>query len=144
MRLLYKNKVEELERLANDIRLFGQQHALDVRTLYNLNLCIDEVFTNIIYHAFDDDVEHTVEINIDFDHQCNAVVASITDTGKAFNPLTEAEEPDITTPLEQRKQGGLGIFFLKKLADKVEYRREGDKNILILRKLVARGQKSHS
>lgn len=134
MQAIYKNKIEELERLADDIQSFGEKYDLDVHTLYNLNLCIDEIFTNIIYHGFDDNIEHEIEVIVDCQDQ--EIVATVTDSGKAFNPLTEAATPDITTPLEERQEGGLGIYFLKQLMDKVSYERKENKNILTMRKVL--------
>ena len=46
------------------------------------------------------------------------------------------EDPDVTLPAEQRKIGGLGIFLVKKTMDDVAYRREGDKNVLCIKKKV--------
>jgi anti-sigma regulatory factor (Ser/Thr protein kinase) len=46
----------------------------------------------------------------------------------------EVEEPDLETPIENRQLGGLGIHLVKKMVDTATYRREGDKNILLLRK----------
>jgi len=55
------------------------------------------------------------------------------DRGREFNPL-EISEPDLDTPIENRQLGGLGIHLVKKMMDEAQYRREGDRNILMLRK----------
>ena len=55
------------------------------------------------------------------------------DRGREFNPL-EIEEPDLDTPIENRQLGGLGIHLVRQMMDEAKYRREGDKNILMLRK----------
>jgi anti-sigma regulatory factor (Ser/Thr protein kinase) len=55
------------------------------------------------------------------------------DKGKSYNPLDTAD-PDITLGAEEREAGGLGIFMVKKIMDAVEYRREGNTNILTVRK----------
>lgn len=52
------------------------------------------------------------------------------DDGRTFDPLTETETPDITVAIADRKIGGLGIFMVRKMSKSVEYRREGNKNIL--------------
>jgi anti-sigma regulatory factor (Ser/Thr protein kinase) len=39
---------------------------------------------------------------------------------------------DITAPLEQRAIGGLGIHMMRKLMEEVEYRREGERNIVTM------------
>ena len=55
------------------------------------------------------------------------------DRGREFNPL-EIAEPDLETPIEDRQLGGLGIHLVKNMFDLAEYRRDGDRNILLLRK----------
>ena len=51
-----------------------------------------------------------------------------------FNPLEGEANIDKAAPLEQRSIGGLGISFMKELMDKMEYCREGEANILTLKK----------
>lgn len=52
-----------------------------------------------------------------------------TDAGKPFNPL-DVPEPDVTAPAEKRAIGGLGIFLVKKMSERVAYSRAGDRNVL--------------
>ena len=46
----------------------------------------------------------------------------------------KAREPDLSVPVEERPIGGLGIYLLRQLCDRMEYVREGGKNKLTLRK----------
>ena len=55
------------------------------------------------------------------------------DAGRAFNPL-EAEEPDLDLEIEDRPEGGLGIFLSRQVMDTIEYRYENGHNILFLTK----------
>jgi anti-sigma regulatory factor (Ser/Thr protein kinase) len=59
-------------------------------------------------------------------------VVEIIDSGKAFD-VTSVPPPDLTTDLSDRKVGGLGLLFIKRLIDGAVYRREGEKNVLELR-----------
>jgi serine/threonine-protein kinase RsbW len=58
-------------------------------------------------------------------------VIEIIDWGIPFDPLS-VPEPDINVPIEDHTIGGLGIFFTKKVMDEVQYRRDGQSNILTL------------
>ena len=89
----------------------------------------EEVFVNIANYAYTPGtgsaairISGNEEITIEFE-----------DSGKPYNPL-EKEDPDITLSVEERPIGGLGIFMVKKIMDSLEYNREGDKNILKLKK----------
>jgi len=42
------------------------------------------------------------------------------DNGRPFNPL-EYAEPDTTSPLEEREEGGLGLLIVKKTMDTMNY-----------------------
>ena len=60
----------------------------------------------------------------------------IIDCGIPFDPLT-LPKPDVNAPIEDRKIGGLGIYMMRKLMDKVNYKREQGKNILTLVKFCS-------
>ena len=58
------------------------------------------------------------------------------DEGVEYDPLSKAD-PDVTLSAEERQVGGLGIFLVKKIMDGVEYKRDGQKNILtVVKKLT--------
>ena len=59
----------------------------------------------------------------------------IEDDGKEFNPLSYAE-PDTDLSLDDRKIGGLGIHFVRKIMDDITYIRSDNKNILTLKKNI--------
>jgi serine/threonine-protein kinase RsbW len=40
-------------------------------------------------------------------------------------------EPDTSIPIENREIGGLGIYLVRNVMDKIDYQRDGEKNILI-------------
>ena len=46
-----------------------------------------------------------------------------------FNPLG-IETPDTELSLEEREIGGLGIHLIRKMIDRVSYRRRIDKNVI--------------
>jgi anti-sigma regulatory factor (Ser/Thr protein kinase) len=63
------------------------------------------------------------------------------DSGRPFDPASR-EDPDVSpVPAEERDVGGLGIFMVKRLMDEVSYKREGGKNVLVLRKRVSQGDR---
>jgi len=94
-----------------------------------IEITVEEIFSNIASYAYHPDVGNvTVRISID-----NWITIEFKDSGIAYDPLS-AEDPDITLSLEEREIGGLGIFMVKKLMDSVEYRREGNNNILTIKR----------
>ncbi len=66
--------------------------------------------------------------------QEEVVTVEITDDGRSFDPLTEAPEPDLDSSLNERRIGGLGVFFVRSMMDDLQYRREQGKNHLAFTK----------
>ena len=94
-----------------------------------IGIVVDEVFSNIARYAYDRS-PGSVAVRMAVD---GVITIEFEDDGIAFNPLAH-DDPDISLPAEERELGGLGIFMVKKIMDSVEYRREGNKNILTIRK----------
>jgi anti-sigma regulatory factor (Ser/Thr protein kinase) len=59
------------------------------------------------------------------------VVATVTDDGRPFDPR-DAPAPDLEASLDTRRVGGLGMHLVRSCMDAIEYRREGDLNVLTL------------
>ena len=55
------------------------------------------------------------------------------DGGIPFNPLKK-DSPDTSLPINQRKIGGLGIYFVMRKMDGVEYEYTNGENMLTIRK----------
>ena len=125
------NKVSELERFNQTLREFGQHHGLAPRLVHDLNLALEEILTNIISYGYTDNREHEIKVRLSV--QPGEVKAEVEDDGQPFNPL-EAPEPDAAKPLEERTIGGLGIHLVRKLMDGLEYKRQGDRNLLTVKK----------
>ncbi|HBU12067.1 MAG TPA: ATP-binding protein [Clostridiales bacterium] len=110
----------------------GQLQSSPAKTRNQISIAVDEIFSNIARYAYHPGVGGVaVRIAVNGD-----VTIEFEDSGIAYNPLT-AEDPDITLPAEEREIGGLGLFMVKNLMDTVEYRRCGNKNILIIKKKLA-------
>ena len=94
-----------------------------------IEIVVDEIFSNIARYAYNPDVGNaTVRIAVDGD-----ITIEFVDSGANYDPLSK-DDPDVSLPPEKRRAGGLGVFMVKNIMDSVEYRREGDKNILTVRK----------
>jgi anti-sigma regulatory factor (Ser/Thr protein kinase) len=92
-------------------------------------LSLEEIIVNIISYAFPEDKNDEIMIEI-LEKDANLTIEVI-DQGIPFNPI-DTKDPDINAPLEERRIGGLGIFFVKQLTDELIYERRENKNILTL------------
>lgn len=99
---------------------------------FRLRLCIEEVVENIVNYAYDGG-NGWIEVGTQLAD--GLLTITLKDEGIPFNPL-EQEDPDITLTAEDRQIGGLGIFLCKQMMDKLEYERNGDCNVLKMRKRI--------
>ena len=95
-----------------------------------IGIAVDEIFSNIARYAYHpEDGGVTVRIAVSDD-----IAIEFEDSGMAYDPLLSGS-PDTTLSAEEREVGGLGILMVKNIMDSVEYRRDGGKNIVILKKM---------
>ena len=128
-RLGMRNEVADLARVMADASQVLRAQGVAAASVDKVNLGLEEAITNIIKYGYDDDGEHAIEVLLSL--AASELTIVVADDGHAFNPLAQPE-PAKDLQLEQREPGGLGIFFLRKLFDDVDYRRENDKNVLTL------------
>lgn len=128
------NDVTELRKLHLACENLAEEWHLPEKVSMHINLVLEEAISNIFFYSYEDDNEH--EILIDFIKKDDEIIIHVTDDGKAFDLLATKDFDDVDKSAEERKIGGLGIHFVKKLMDEVEYRREADKNILSLYKKI--------
>jgi anti-sigma regulatory factor (Ser/Thr protein kinase) len=131
-----RTSYEELPDLVAAVEALGEEDGWSGDLTFRISLVIDELAQNVVDYAYNDaggDVEVAVT------SRDETVVIEIIDEGKPFDPLTEAPAPDLTSPIESRPIGGLGVHFTMTLMDDVEYRRESGQNRL---RIVARKRQS--
>ena len=98
-------------------------------------LSLEEAVTNVIGNAFEGvPPPHVVLVRLDITEA--SFTAEIIDNGRSFDP-TGVPDPVLSLPLDERKPGGLGIYLMRTMMDRVDYRRSDGRNILRLEK--ARG-----
>lgn len=136
MKFHYKNNISSLNQLASDIENFANQNNVPPPITYALNLCLDEVLTNIISYSLKDQPQNTpIEMDLTITNQ--QIIATMQEPGKPFNPFTDSpHHADIQSNVKERPIGGLGIYFLEQYMDKVEYKRKNNHNIITLYKNI--------
>jgi len=126
-----RNDLAELARLSEALDQLGARYDLSPRTISEVNLALEEIITNIISYGFDGPGDHLIRIRLSMDN--SQLTSQVEDDGRPFDPL-QAPPPDLTAPIEDRDPGGVGILLVRKLMDDVSYSRNGDRNILLMKK----------
>ena len=125
------NDASELVRVSALADRFSAASRLSPDVVADLHVVLDEVLTNIIKYGYTDERMH--EISIKLAVEDGVLVAEVEDDGVSFDPLT-LPEPDIAAPLQERRAGGVGIHFVRKLMHEVSYRRVAGHNRLVFKK----------
>lgn len=128
-----KSSLSELNTLCRHLEDCSDKLQLPPKCRSELNLGLDELFTNIISYGFQDDSEHQIKFTLAKDNE--TLVVEVEDDGIPFNPL-DAADPEIARDLDSINIGGLGIHLMKKMVDDIDYQRIEGKNKLILKKCV--------
>lgn len=119
--------------MMHDVQDFVRGFMLDAdapeRAVMQMELAVEEVFTNIAYYSHETPGEGTVEVTCSA--MGTAAVVRFSDDGFEFDPLS-TEEPDLDVPKETRGIGGLGIYLVRRNVDDIVYSREDGRNVLTL------------
>ena len=99
-----------------------------------LKLAIEEIFVNIAHYAYGEETG-TAKVVSELDSEQGELKVRFIDQGIPFDPLKK-EDPNTNLTIEDRQVGGLGIFLVKKLMDKVEYEYSDGCNILTITKCI--------
>ena len=101
------------------------------RSQMQINIAIDEIYSNIVKFSGATSVTLIVEIR----KATSTVKLTFIDNGKPYDPLQKAD-PDTTLSADEREVGGLGIFLVKKTMDDISYESKDGQNILKIFRLV--------
>ena len=134
--LKVESKLENLSVIGDFVAEATKQLGVDQVTISRVQLVVDEACTNVIKHAYSEwkDLITLILELVDDD-----LIITIRDHGKPFDPSSIAT-PDLEVDLNERRVGGLGIYFMRKLMDEVSYNFDAEKgNELTMRKRLNRG-----
>jgi anti-sigma regulatory factor (Ser/Thr protein kinase) len=121
----------ELKCLVAETARFCREHSLGDEVEFELNLVLEELFTNSVRHGGCAGVENAVRVRLQL--RDDGVHMEYSDRGQAFDPLG-APPPDLEASLEERQTGGLGIHLVRQIVRDLVYRREGDWNRITMRR----------
>ena len=128
LKLKIEGKLENLSLIGEFIGDSMREFGLDNRKIFNVQMAVDEACTNIIEYGYANEVG---TIDIACQRRGEEIVVVIKDRAKPFDP-TSVQPPDLNASLEERKTGGLGIYFMKTLMDEVRYEFKEGKNVLTM------------
>jgi len=131
--LTLQNQQSETDKLFVFFIEYIKQQDIPDSIQDDFRLALEETFINIISYAYCDEQAH--DIHVEISHSCNADTGTINiafiDTGRAFNPLTDADK---FCADDEHCDGGMGIHLIKSLTDAQVYKRTKQTNVFTLTK----------
>jgi serine/threonine-protein kinase RsbW len=122
-------KYENLTKICDFVTDWAVDAGFDERGVHAVQMAVDEACSNIIEHAYGGEDKGDIYL------QCrlleNGLKVTIQDQGAPFDPQT-VSPPKIHAPLEERGDGGLGLFLMKQLMDDVTFDFDDRGNTLVM------------
>ena len=104
------------------IRHFVEDRASDLKAdrkaIDDMLQAVEEAAANIIFHGYHG---QPGDIEIEMGQEQGALVVRLRDQALPFDP-TRVPPPDLTSPLETRRFGGLGVHLIRQFTDQMTYR----------------------
>ena len=88
------------------------------QAVYEIQVAVDEACANVVQHAYAGMEPGYMEVSCSLDGR--TLVIRVRDWGRGFDP-NEIKDPDVTTPLEERSLGGLGLYLIRQYMEQVRY-----------------------
>ena len=129
--VIFPATYKSLAAIGKFVTAGAEAAGLDEKATYSVRLAVDEACTNIIEHAYEGlEAQKTQEIICTYRVSAEALTIILRDHGRPFNPQ-DASEPDLCSPLEERRIGGLGLYFIRKMMDEVYFSCAPDGNNIL-------------
>lgn len=125
--------IDNLQTVTDFATNYLEEHSCPMKVAMQIELVIEEVFVNIASYAYHPEIGPAT-FCLEFEENPAAVLMTFIDGGRPYNPL-ERTDPDTTLGIEERDEGGWGIFLVKKNVDEITYEYEDGKNILRMKKI---------
>jgi anti-sigma regulatory factor (Ser/Thr protein kinase) len=149
--LIVPGRYDQIRKIIDFVTTGGLAAGLDEKTLFHLELCCDEASTNIIEHAYG--AEDVGNIKVCYQVANQAFKVTFQDYGHPFSPNDVVEpvpynafndilDPDLGEFLNNMRVGGLGIHFMRKLMDEVNYNFDPEKGnkLTLVKYMPERGE----
>ncbi len=144
LRLVVPGTVDYLDRIRAFVENAAGGYGFDSAAVDEIVLALDEAVANVVEHAYEGselpDEERTIELEITGDG-CSMRFC-LRDHGIPFDPRT-AVEVDLEKHLASGSQDGLGVHLIRRLMDRIRWRRLPDGNELILEKDRVSAREDH-
>ena len=123
------NDLRQVSLLSGFVDRIRKENDLAPALAARIHLALEEAVCNVIMYAYPEGTAGTLDL--DAVREGNRLQFTLSDRGKAFDP-TAVPEADLTTRVEDRPIGGLGIHLVRSIMDSIRYKRLDGMNVLTM------------
>ena len=109
----------DLMQLQGGIQTFGEKYGLDIRRIHRLQICCEELVYEMLTHCYPGDGSVQMQLEVSYAEADRASEIMLSCGGRAYDPFSQEDD-------------GLGVTILKRMGRKTEYRRENDRNMIMV------------
>jgi len=136
-------QIKDIATACDFVVAAAENAGLDERDAHHCQLAVDEICTNIIEHGYGMGGDERF-IDIICRMEDHRFIVQILDDSFPFDPLDHTD-PDPKTSLEDRRIGGWGVYFIKKMMDEVTYDySQGRNRLTMVKRLKSKSELAES
>lgn len=130
--LIVDSRLNNLAAIAEFVIKAARACGLNDKATFEVQMAVDEACANVIQHGYGE--EEKGEIALRCECAEGDFVVTIRDNARTFEP-DAVPPPDLECCLAERGNGGLGLYFMRKLMDEVcfHFDTEGNKLTMVKR-----------
>ncbi len=117
--LTVPGRFEYLAQIADFVGAAARASGWSEEDVFRVQMAVDEACSNVIEHAYGPDWQGTIDLSCCVEDQGDLVI-SIRDNGRPFDPA-KVPEPNVGGEWENLSEGGLGLYFMRKLMDEITF-----------------------
>ena len=127
--------VDCLSRITHFVADLAQKTGMERIEISKLKIAVYEVCMNVIEHGYR--FEPGQSIGVEVIHGADRFEVTITDAGDAFD-FSDVKPYDVREAFHQKRQGGYGLYIVRKSVDEVKYERttRGENRLTLIKKIV--------
>jgi serine/threonine-protein kinase RsbW len=126
---IFAGTIGELRPMSEWFQGLAATAGLDPDTAWQAEVCLNEAASNIILYGHEDGIAHPITVEIE--PLASGLRMTLIDDGRPFNPAEPRDLP-LTRTIEEMRVGGLGLHLLQSFTSEIQYRRDGNRNVLVL------------
>ena len=131
-------RLSEIGPLITMIETVGRWHDAPGAVVYGLSVVVDELVANVVRHA---QPAPGTQLRVSVTFSGDSVRLAFDWPGEPFDPVSYATpDLDARSDVDDLPVGGLGLCLVQAFAQEMRYRRDGDRNFVVLERQYDRNR----